>query len=149
MRFPGRVRLIATFLAFIASPPLLAGPREDAEAAYAKAEYETATTLWRGLAEQGDADAEFHLGVMYAFDQGVPNDYRQAVAWYRKAADQGQRQAQIFLGYMYANGFGVPEDWTEAKKWYMLARKPDDTSAPNAPPAASDSTDTESTCWRR
>jgi TPR repeat protein len=41
-------------------------------------------------AEQGDAQAQFNLGVVYAYGLvGVPQDSAQALAWYRKAAEQG------------------------------------------------------------
>ncbi len=40
-------------------------------------------------AEQGDVNAQYDLGVMYAIGQGVSQDYKQAVAWYSKAAVQG------------------------------------------------------------
>lgn len=37
-------------------------------------------------AEQGDADAQYNLGVMYEFGDGVPQSYKQAVKWYTQAA---------------------------------------------------------------
>ena len=40
-------------------------------------------------AEQGDADAQFNLGVMYETGGGVLQDYAEAVRWYRLAAEQG------------------------------------------------------------
>ncbi len=40
------------------------GPLDDAVAAYDRGDYETAIRLIRPLADQGDADAEFDLGVM-------------------------------------------------------------------------------------
>ena len=43
----------------------------------------------QGLAEQGDAQAQFTLGAMYYNGRGVPQDYKQAVKWYRLAAEQG------------------------------------------------------------
>jgi TPR repeat protein len=60
--------------------------------------------------EQGDADAQYNLGVMYHEGQGVSQDFRQAMNWYRKAAEQGNASAQNNLGFMYANGQGVPRD---------------------------------------
>ena len=81
----------------------------------------TALRLWRPLAEQGDADAQYSLGVTYANGRGVPQDYAEAVRWYRKAADQGLASAQNNLGLMYDNGQGVPQDYAEAVKWYNLA----------------------------
>ena len=48
-----------------------AGPLlEDAVAAYQRGDYATALRLWHPLAEQGDAEAQFHLGVMYESGQG-------------------------------------------------------------------------------
>ena len=56
-------------------------------------EYYTAKNLKAAVpfctkaAEQGDAKAQFNLGVLYANGQGVPQDYKQAVYWHTKAAE--------------------------------------------------------------
>ena len=78
-------------------------------------------TETRRLAEQGDADAQFNLGVMYANGEGVPQDDAEAVRWYRLSADQGNAFAQYDLGVMYAIGLGVPQDDAEARALYRLA----------------------------
>ncbi|MBL0641313.1 sel1 repeat family protein, partial [Aeromonas veronii] len=52
-------------------------------------------------AEQGDAEAQFNMGLMYDQGQGVPQDDGQAMAWYRLAAEQGHVGAQFNLGWMY------------------------------------------------
>jgi TPR repeat protein len=65
-------------------------------------------------AEQGDADAQINLGVMYFTGRGVPQDYAAPTSWYRKAAEQGDAGAQYRLGVMYAYGHGVPKDYTSA-----------------------------------
>ena len=75
----------------------------------------------RTAAEQGDAEAQFSLGVMYDNGEGVSQDYAEAVKWYRLAAEQGLASAQADLGYMYASGRGVPQDDAEAVKWFRLA----------------------------
>ena len=75
----------------------------------------------RKAAEQGDADAQFNLGLMYDIGKGVPQDYQEAVKWYRMAAEQGYADAQYFLGLSYATGEGVPENDAEAVKWYRKA----------------------------
>ena len=72
-------------------------------------------------AEQGDADAQFNLGVMYEQGNGVKKDYTQAAKWYRKAAEQGHADAQFNLGSMYANGEGVKQDDTQAVEWFRKA----------------------------
>jgi TPR repeat protein len=99
----------------------LAGPLEDAEAAFARSDYATAERLFRLLADQGDASAQLHLGFMYAKGQGVPQNEAEAAKWYRKAADQGEANAQVNLGFMYANGRGVPQNYVQAHMWLNLA----------------------------
>ena len=89
---------------------------------YNPKDYETALNEWRPLAEQGNADAQFCLGVMYQRGHGVPQDYQQALHWYEKAAAQGHVGAQFNLGLLYQNGEGVPQDFVQAHKWYDLAR---------------------------
>ncbi len=49
----------------------------------------------RSLADQGDADAQFNLGLMYARGQGVPQDHAQAMKLYRMAAEQGVKTTSI------------------------------------------------------
>ena len=69
-------------------------------------------------AEQGNAESQYHLGVMYQRGDGVFRDYNEAVKWYRKSAEQGHSDAQYNLGIMYERGHGVPQDYKEAVKWY-------------------------------
>jgi TPR repeat protein len=75
----------------------------------------------RARADQGDAKAQYSLGVIYARGQGVPQDHAEAVRWYRKAADQGYAKAQFNLAFMYYQGKGVPQDYTQAVRWYRRA----------------------------
>jgi TPR repeat protein len=115
------VRSIVLLLALGLSEPVLAGPFEDAHAAYDNQDYATALRMLRPRADQGDASAQANLGLMYANGYGVPQDYVEAVKWYRLAADQGYAPAQINLGTMYKLGQGVPKDDAQAVKWYRLA----------------------------
>jgi TPR repeat protein len=72
-------------------------------------------------AEQGDADAQEALGLMYAEGQGVEQDFKEAVKWYQKAADQGNADAQETLGLYYETGLPGGKDFKEAVKWYQKA----------------------------
>jgi len=72
-------------------------------------------------AEQGDAEAQSVLGLMYSLGLGVPQDSQEAVKWYRRAAEQGYAGAQSNLGWMYEKGQGVPKDDVLSYKWYNLA----------------------------
>jgi len=59
--------------------------------AYNLGDYVTALRIFRQLAEQGDADAQYNLGAMYSKGLGVTQDYIQAHMWYNLAAAQGQK----------------------------------------------------------
>ena len=62
--------------------------RAPAKEAYDSGDYATAIRLWRPLAEQGHADAQYSLGVMYSQGRGVPQDYVQAHMWFNLAASR-------------------------------------------------------------
>ncbi len=74
---------------------------DEGVAAYQRGDYATAIRELRPLAEQGDANAQLFLGIMYENGQGVPQDYAEAVKWYRKAAEQGLANAQYNLGLLH------------------------------------------------
>mgnify|MGYP003359089257 FL=1 len=86
-----------------------------------RGDYQTAFKLWLPLAEQGNVNAQFNLGVMYYKGQGVKQDYFEAVKWYRQAEKQGDAKAQLNLGVMYINGDGVRQDDEQAKEWFGKA----------------------------
>ncbi len=75
----------------------------------------------RSLAAQGNAEAQFNLGILYHHGEGVSQDYGEARQWYLGAAQQGHPAAQNQLGVIYHNGHGVPQDYAEARKWYLRA----------------------------
>ena len=58
-------------------------PQDDAEA----------VRWYRLAAEQGDANAQYNLGVRYGAGEGVPPDDAEAVRWFRLAAEQGDATA--------------------------------------------------------
>ena len=117
------MRLLKLLLVLLvcAAGPAVAGPIEDAAGAYVRGDYATALRLLRPLAEQGDAQAQNHLGIMYETGFGVTQDYLVAATWYRKAAEQGNPGGQYNLGALYERGNGVPQDYVQALKWYSLA----------------------------
>ena len=72
-------------------------------------------------AKQGNAGAQFMLGLCYANGEGVAKDYVEGMKWYRKAAEQGDAVAQFMLGGCYYQGEGVAKDFVEAVKWFRKA----------------------------
>ena len=98
------------------------GDFERADEAFIAGDYVTAAKLFRPLAEQGDAYAQYNLGKMYVIGgQGVPEDDKEAVKWYRLAAEQGVASAQYNLGNMYRTGRGVLRDSVQAYVWFNIA----------------------------
>jgi GAF domain/Sel1 repeat/PilZ domain len=78
-------------------------------------------TELRTLAEQGDADAQWQLGIVYHEGESVPKDDAMAVQWFERAAEQGYVRAQSTLGAYYWAGRGVPQDFSKAYFWSQLA----------------------------
>ena len=97
--------------------------------AYNNGDYATALKEWKPLAEEGDVDAQYYLGVLYDNGDGVPQDYKEAVRWYKLAAEQGVAEAQFNLGNMYYDGQGVSVDYKEAVRWFTLAAEQGDVDA--------------------
>ncbi len=54
-------------------------------------EIDDAAVLLRAAAEQGNAEAQYNLGLLYLEGQGVKQDNVEAYAWIRTAAAQGKR----------------------------------------------------------
>lgn len=72
---------------------LLAADFQAGFAAAQKGDYAAALREWTPLAEQGDAVAQFNLGVMYFEGQGVLQDYVTAHMWANIAAVNGSEMA--------------------------------------------------------
>ena len=98
-----------------------AAPFDDAGAAYKRGDYAQAIKIWRPLAAQGNASAQFFTGIMYAEGKGVAQNDQEALKWFRLAAAQGNAVAQHSLGVSYAKGKGVAQNDQEALKWFRLA----------------------------
>lgn len=89
--------------------------------AYNAGHYAQAFREWKPLAEEGNAGAEYYLGVMYAHGQGVTHNYSLAAEWYRDASEQGLAEAEYNLAVAYARGQGVPQDDAKAAAWMRKA----------------------------
>jgi GAF domain-containing protein len=73
-------------------------------------------------ANQGDARAEYALGMRYANGTEVKQDYRQAKQWFLRAADQGHVSAQEKVAASFFQGRGGPQDYGRAYYWGLLAQ---------------------------
>ena len=60
-------------------------------AAAVAGDYATALREFRPLAERGQSDAQFNLGLIYSNGLGVPQDYVQAHKWFNIAGTNGDK----------------------------------------------------------
>ena len=105
--------------------------RGDAQAQYKLAEKlflngdeedrRTAVEWYWKAAEQGLANAQYHLGVCYANGTGTAVNKQEAFYWYKMAAEQGLAEAQFNLAICYDNGEGTAVNKPEAFRWYKAA----------------------------
>jgi len=84
-----------------------------------KNDYATAERQLRPLAERGDPEAQYRIGLMYEFGKGYPQDKAQGIVWFRKAAGQNHAAAQTELAIIYATGDGVAQDNKQAFDWFQ------------------------------
>jgi TPR repeat protein len=114
---------VATIAATVLSLALALAPataRADMQAgwrAYTAGDYDKAIGEWQPLAEAGDYQAAYALGMAYQ----IKGEQAQAVPWYEQAAKAGLSEAQILLGTMYAQGSDVPRDLVRAYAWLLRA----------------------------
>ncbi|MFA6710666.1 MAG: tetratricopeptide repeat protein [Candidatus Methanomethylophilaceae archaeon] len=81
-------------------------------------------------AENGEASAQYELGIAYCLGQnGRKIDFKEAAKWFQKAVDQGYLPAKRELGIMYLSGEGVEAD---ASKAYPLIKEAAHALDPNA-----------------
>ena len=99
----------------------MADSLSEANRVYDTGDYEKAAKLYNPLAKEGNAEAQYVLGMMYRAGRGVSQDYNEARKWYQMAAEQGHPIAQFYLGWIYAKGRGVPKDIIKGYMWLNIA----------------------------
>ncbi len=94
-------------------------------AAFEAGDFEQAYVIWKPLAENGYAVAQYSLGKL--FDRGggpIEKNAFMAALWYRQAAAQGVAAARNNLAIMYAQGRGVPANPARAVElWHQAAQQ--------------------------
>lgn len=126
---PGRDRLLRfaqalTLILLVITWLVPARAQTDLETAiqlFNQGQRETALAEIHRLAQAGDTQAKYTLGVIYAQGQGVPADHEQAVRWFWEAANEGYTSAQYSLGMAHAGGLGVPQNLVRGLMWLNLA----------------------------
>ena len=77
------------------------------------------------LANKGDAEAQYHVGMMYNNGIGIQQDRSQAFAWFQKSAASNDPLGAYKLGCYYdGQGVGIVEsDPDQALKYKLVAAK--------------------------
>lgn len=88
-----------------------------ANSAFDRQDYGAALAGYRQAADQGSAEARYHLGHMYLLGQGGAKNTAEAEKWLTAAADQGYAPAQFMLGLWYLSGDGITADPAKAAHW--------------------------------
>jgi hypothetical protein len=111
--------LTATFLLLL-SGNLIAesNPYNEALEAYNNKDYDTALSIWRNLADEGSADAQYALGDAYFKGQGVSRDLNESMKWFERAAKSGNARAMFNIGAAYWEGNGTRQSYAEAVEWW-------------------------------
>ena len=136
--------VFATFVLGVAAGLLLGGPLPGTNAATAELS-STADIVERGgsglhdvpganlglltAAEEGDAKAQYEIGVAYLRGEGTVPDLGLAYKWVEKSAMQGYAEAQFELGDMHQGGRGALQSLPLALKWYEQAAHQDHAEA--------------------
>ena len=98
-------------------------------AAYQANDLPLAYKAFLAAANEGHADAQFNVALMYERGIGVGKDEKEAFVWYGKAASQESAAAQFNLGVLYENGRGTKIDFAKANEWYRKASVQGDARA--------------------
>ena len=97
--------LVAATMIGMTAAPLAAQSVKAGIEAWQRSDYSAAVSIWRPLAEKGDADAAFNLGQAYRLGRGVPTNLAAAQTWFERAAEKGHVDAQATLGLLlFQNG---------------------------------------------
>jgi len=82
-------------------------------------DYKEAVRLYRLSAEQGDAFAQYNLGVMYAKGRGFPQDYILAHMWLNLSGANGYKRGiklrNLAEKKMTASQIEKAEPWADKK----------------------------------
>lgn len=109
------IRFFFAFVFCIESLQAASNAKENYERAVA-AEYQRLIAA----AQNGDAEAQYNLGKVYARGIGTTKNIDEAAKWLRKAADQNYPPAQFTLADWLFDGVKVPKDQKESVRLYTV-----------------------------
>ena len=97
------------------------GDLNMAEDAYKCGDFWTAFAEYKSAADEGDAHAQYMIGLMYWNGEAVPYDSAEAANWYLLAAENGDVQAQFQIGNFYYKAEAVDQNLVRAHFRFSVA----------------------------
>ncbi len=111
----------AILLLLTLAAPVYANDFQEGLDAIHETNYDKALEKLMPLAEHGHPAAQYNIGVMHEWGNGVPKDNSAALKWYKRSAERFHKDAQNNLGAMYSKGEGTEQDFVEALKWFIIS----------------------------
>src|ERR1051326_7542961 len=121
-----RLKIVQIFILSFSVSAWAAEPQTDALSAYTNHDYKTALKLLRPMADEGNTFAEFTIGKIYTYGEGVAKDPKKGVPYIQAAADKGLAIAQYHLAQIFLYGNGVPKDTAKAALYFQKAAEQGD-----------------------
>jgi len=110
---------IALLLSISATPALAVDRFSSGTNAYSTGLYSAAARHWMGLAEKGHGPAQYNIGRMFYYGQGVARDPVEAYKWFLLANNSGvkrSRDASEMLGDKLTSR-QIAEATIRAREW--------------------------------
>ena len=113
--------ILAILISIMITIPAYANDFQEGLDAIHETNYKKALEKLMPLAESGHSAAQYNIGVMHEWGNGVPQDNSQALKWYKRSAELSHKDAQNNLGALYSKGEGTEQNFVEALKWFLIS----------------------------
>lgn len=86
-------------------------------------EIKEALSLKKDLADNGDIEECFDLGLIYYEGLVTPQNYSESFKYLNQAAQNNYSEAQFILAFMYKEGLGTKPDINKSREYYQKAAR--------------------------
>jgi TPR repeat protein len=123
-----RLLSVLTSTSLLLAAPTVWASLDAAMKAWAAGDYNAAAKILKPKADEGDAEAQFNLGLYYFQGLSGSRNYNEAARLFSAAAEQGHVMAANNLGAMYLEGRGIPASPTDAWFWFATVAQRGDAA---------------------
>lgn len=83
----------------------------------------------RAFARRGSPEANYIMGTLYLYGEGVDKDEKKAKGYFQRAAENGLAESRYMIAQMYKHGMGVEKDPKLAQEYLEEAAEENSISA--------------------